>query len=224
LILFDIDGTLVWGGPAKDAFQMAMVDTFGTHGDVEGVSFAGKTDPQIVRELLHREGVADDDIDGALPDLWMRYLARLESMLPGRPMRVLAGVTALLDALEATEEAVLGLVTGNIVGGARLKLGSVGLFHRFAVGAFASDHECRNELPGIALERARQTLGMEFTPDQAVIVGDTPKDVACGRHGGTRTVAVATGHHGVEELRRTGADHVLPDLSDTRRVMAALLA
>jgi beta-phosphoglucomutase-like phosphatase (HAD superfamily) len=144
LILFDIDGTLVWGGPAKDAFQMAMVDTFGTHGDVEGVSFAGKTDPQIVRELLHREGVADDDIDGALPDLWMRYLARLESMLPGRPMRVLAGVTALLDALEATEEAVLGLVTGNIVGGARLKLGSVGLFHRFAVGAFASDHECRH--------------------------------------------------------------------------------
>jgi len=181
LILFDIDGTLVRGGPAKDAFEHAMVETFGTTGDVAGVSFAGKTDPQIARELLTRAGFTRDEIDSRLPELWPRYLGHLEDRLVDRPMEVLSGVEALLDALSPHREEVgLGLLTGNIEGGARLKLDSARLWGRFRMGSFGSDHEERDELPAIALDRARETWGREVAPEAAVVVGDTPRDVACG--------------------------------------------
>jgi phosphoglycolate phosphatase-like HAD superfamily hydrolase len=104
-----------------------------------------------------------------------------------------------------------------------LKLSAAGLRTPFRFGAFGSDHESRNELPGIALERARARWRLEIGPEDAVIVGDTPRDVACGRHLGTRTVAVATGRFAPAVLAETGADAVLGDLSDTERVLAALL-
>ena len=224
LILFDIDGTLVRGGPAKLAFEAAMVDTYGTAGDVSGLSFAGKTDPQIARELLTGAGFDRQTIDDGLPELWERYLRYLEAGLPDTPMRVLGGVRELLDALVAVEGVALGLVTGNIAGGARLKLGSAGLWERFAVGGYGSDHEERDHLPGIALERARAHWSAELAPCDAVIVGDTPRDVACGRACGSRTLAVATGTFTVEALRATGADHVLDDLAATDRVVELLTA
>ena len=127
LVLFDIDGTLVWGGPAKDAFETAMVETYGTAGDVSGVSFAGKTDPQIARELLVGAGLDDERIDVGLAELWERYLSHLEEGLGRHPVTVLSGVPELLHALMAVDGVALGLVTGNIAGGARLKLGSAGL-------------------------------------------------------------------------------------------------
>ncbi|HZD03989.1 MAG TPA: HAD hydrolase-like protein, partial [Longimicrobiales bacterium] len=114
-------------------------------------------------------------------------------------------------------------VTGNIVEGARLKLGSVGLVHRFRVGGFGSDHEIREHLPGIAIRRARDAFGAAFHRRDVVIVGDTPRDVACGRHEGTRTLGVATGHHDADELREAGADLVVADLTETRVVADALL-
>ena len=144
LLLFDIDGTLVSGGPAKEAFQLAMVEVFGTAGDIEVHEFAGKTDPQIARELLRGAGLDDPRIDRGLPALWDRYLAELEARLPALPMTVLPGVRALVDALEALQaEVALGLVTGNIAGGARLKLGSAGLDAPFPLGGFGSDAEER---------------------------------------------------------------------------------
>jgi phosphoglycolate phosphatase len=228
LALFDIDGTLVSGGPAKLAFQEAMVDTFGTAGDVEGVSFAGKTDPQIARELLEGMGLAGHEIKRGFPQLWKRYLAGLEARLPDSPMEVLPGVSALLDAVHASGgQVALGLVTGNILGGARLKLGSVGLDRRFPldgtlVGGFGSDSEDRDHLPGIAIRRARAVWGTEVRAEQVVVIGDTPRDVACGQAAGTRTLAVATGHFTAEALSGAGADVVLEDLSDTDRVMEIL--
>ena len=222
LILFDIDGTLVRGGPAKVAFETAMMETYGTAGDVGGVSFAGKTDPQIARELLTGAGFDRESIDDGLPKLWERYLRHLEAGLPETPMRVLSGVRELLDALLAIEGVALGLVTGNIAGGARLKLGSAGLWERFAVGGYGSDHEERDHLPAIALERARAHWRAELAPCDAVIVGDTPRDVACGRACGSRTLAVATGTLTAAALRATGADHVLDDLSATDRVLELL--
>lgn len=224
LILFDIDGTLVRGGPAKVAFETAMVETYGTAGDVAGLSFAGKTDPQIARELLTGAGLDRRTIDDGLPELWERYLRYLEAGLPQTPMRVLAGVRELLDALVAVEGVALGLVTGNIADGARLKLGSAGLWQRFAVGGYGSDHEERDHLPAVALERARAHWSAELEPCDAVIVGDTPRDVACGRACGNRTLAVATGTFTAEALRATGADHVLEDLSATDRVLELLTA
>jgi phosphoglycolate phosphatase len=222
IILFDIDGTLVWGGPAKFAFVDAMKETYGTPGDFERVSFAGKTDPQIARELLLAVGLGHDEIDEGLSDLWNRYLGHLEDRLPSDPVRVLPGVYDLLDALSTLEDIGVGLLTGNIAGGARLKLASGGLWGRFSFGSYGSDHEERDELPAIAVDRARELWGEAVTPDRAIVVGDTPRDIACGKAGGTRTVAVATGSFSVTDLRASEPDHVLTDLSDTDRVVELL--
>lgn len=222
LLLFDIDGTLVRGGPAKDAFHMALVDTFGTAGDIEVHDFAGKTDPQIARELLSAAGLDAGTIDAGLPGLWERYLSHLEQLLPARPMTVLPGVAPLLDALAVRPDVGLGLLTGNIVGGAELKLRSAGLYEHFRMGSFGSDHEERDELTAIAIGRACDMWSIDVDPASAIVVGDTPRDVQCGRKGGTRTVGVATGRYGMDELAACGADHVLEDLSDTERVLELL--
>ncbi len=223
LILFDIDGTLVLGGPAKEAFQEAMLEVFGTAGPIEDHDFSGKTDPQIARELLHRAGLDDARIDEGLKALWDHYLSGLETGLMDRPMHTLPGVVELLDALAAVEDAALGLVTGNIAGGARLKLGSVNLAHRFRVGGYGSDAEVRNHLPGIAIERARREWQVEFHPDRVIVVGDTPRDVECGKAEGVRTVAVATGRWEYAALSDAGADHTFHDFTDTERVLEVVL-
>lgn len=224
LILFDIDGTLVSGRAAKPAFEAAMIETYGTVGDLAGVSFAGKTDPQIARELLSRVGLDRETIDAGLPELWDRYVAHLEEWLDDLPMRVLPGVHELLDALAGLQEVGLGLLTGNIARGAELKLESAGLWERFAIGGFGSDHEERNELPAVALRRARAHWSVQIEAGDAVVVGDTPRDVGCGRAGGTRTLAVATGSYVAAELVEAGADHVLEDLSSTTDVVTLLTA
>jgi phosphoglycolate phosphatase-like HAD superfamily hydrolase len=224
LILFDIDGTLVWGGPAKKAFVQAMDETFGTRGDASKVLFAGKTDPQIAREMLAGAGVAGAAVDRGLPDLWRRYLEHLEEALRHDPMTLLPGVAELLAELALLEDVALGLVTGNIAGGAKLKLDSAGIWGHFEVGSYGSDHEERDELPAIALGRAGAHWGRTIASEQAIIVGDTPRDVACGRAGGMRTLAVATGLFSAAELEATGADHVLADFSATMDVVALLTA
>jgi len=223
LILFDIDGTLVRGGPAKVAFETAMLETYGTAGPVDSYDFSGKTDPQIARELLTEAGLEDAVIGAGLDGLWDRYIGELEARISDNPMRLLPGVGGLIDALDAEPDVALGLVTGNIVRGARLKLGSVGLAEGFAVGAYGSDNELREHLPAIALERAFETWGVRFPVESTVIVGDTPRDIQCGKHQGTRTVAVATGRIPRERLERTGADAVFDDFSDVASVIEALL-
>ena len=223
LILFDIDGTLTRGGPAKVAFHKAMLETFGTAGAIESHDFSGKTDPQIVRELLTDAGMEESAVDAGLPGLWDRYIGELEARIGDDPMRLLPGVVDLIEALDAEPEVALGLVTGNIIRGARVKLGSVGLSGFFAVGGYGSDHEIREHLPGIALERAFEVWGVRFPAESAVIVGDTHRDVECGKCQGTRTVAVATGRIPRERLETTGADAVFDDFSNLAAVMNALL-
>ena len=223
LILFDIDGTLVRGGPAKVAFHTAMLETFGTAGSIDSHDFSGKTDPQIARELLTDAGLEDSAVDAGLAELWDRYIGELEAHIDGNPMKLLPGVAGLIEALDAEPGVALGLVTGNIVRGARLKLGSVGLAQRLTVGAYGSDHEIRERLPAVALERAFEAWGRRFPAESAVIVGDTPRDVECGKHEGMRTLAVATGRIPRERLERAGADAVFDDLSDVASVMDALL-
>jgi phosphoglycolate phosphatase-like HAD superfamily hydrolase len=222
LLLFDIDGTLVWGGPAKDAFHAAMLETFGTAGDIENFSFAGRTDPQIARGLLAGTGMSDEDIERGFPVLWDLYLSDLEARLPDHPVEILPGVPALLDALQAENGIAMGLLTGNIVQGARLKLGSAGLLDHFEMGSYGSDHEERDELPAIALSRARQTWGVDFDPREVVVVGDTPRDVACGQREGLRTLAVATGTYDAEALKAAGADQVVEDFRDTDAMVSLL--
>jgi phosphoglycolate phosphatase len=223
LLLFDIDGTLVRGGPAKKAFQLAMELVFGTAGPIGDHDFSGKTDPQIARELLRAEGLEDEQIDEGLEPLWREYLGELEPRLAGMPMTVLPGVRPLLEHLNGLDGVAMGLLTGNIVDGARMKLDSVGLMDYFPIGGFGSDSEVREELPAVAMRRAARVLGTSFPASSVVVVGDTPRDVACGKHGGTRTLAVATGRHDAESLAATGPDWVLEDLGDLTESVRALL-
>ena len=170
------------------------------------------------------EFLDDAAIDARLPRLFERYLAGLEAGLPADPMAVLPGVPDLMDALEGTGDVALALLTGNIEDGARLKLAGSGLAERFVTGSFGSDREFRDDLPPVAMERAAATWGVTFAATEVFVIGDTPRDVACGQAHGTRTVAVATGRFDAQVLERTGATHVVPDFSDTQRVFELLTA
>lgn len=211
------------GGLAKQVFEGAMAAVFGTAGPIDGHDFSGKTDPQIARELLGAAGVGDDVISAGFPALWEAYLTGLKHSLPERPMTVIPGVAGVLERLGRMGDVALGLLTGNIVEGARLKLASVGLLGYFPVGGFGSDSEVREDLPAVALERATEEWGVVFDPRSVVVIGDTPRDVACGKHAGTRTVAVATGRFDVDTLEGAGADHTLKDMSNLEGTLEVLL-
>jgi phosphoglycolate phosphatase len=228
LVLFDIDGTILRGGGAgRRAMESALHSVFGTRGD-QGFHYDGKTDRQIVRELMRLEGHADDHIDTKLDEILSHYLRQLEHEINDetakyRP-RLHVGVRELIDRLETTPSIVVGLLTGNIEPGARLKLASVGLEpDRFRVNAFGSDHERRPELPSIAQQRAKALLGIDVAGERVVVIGDTPADIHCGRSIGARAIAVATGRYSVDELREHDPWAVFENLADTERVMRAIL-
>lgn len=227
LVLFDIDGTLLWSdGAGRRALHHALTETFGTVGPAD-YWFDGKTDPQIVRELMQLEGFDDAVIEERLPRTLDRYLDRLRQELydPAHGAEALPGVPALLDALEARADVVLGLLTGNIAGGARAKLGRVGIdFDRFAVGAFGSDDAVRPELPAIAQRRCREVLDLHVPGERMIVIGDTPADLTCGQGIGARAVGVATGRYTVEQLGAYEPHAVFPDLSDTSAVVEAIVA
>ncbi len=222
LLLFDIDGTLIRGGPAKEAFHEGLMAAYGTVGDIDGVAFSGKTDRQIARELLRGAGLTDAAIDAGLSTLIETYLSGLEARLTQEPVTVLPGVLDLIDHLAGRPDVALGLVTGNVEGGARLKLGADGLDTHFVIGGYGSDSEHRNDLPGIALERARETWDVDFATENIVVIGDTPADVECGKAHGLKTMAVATGSFSLEVLYETGADHTVPDFSAVDQIVARL--
>jgi len=231
LILFDIDGTLLWtNGAGRRAIHRALLDETGTAGPIEVYRFDGKTDPQIVRELLTLAGHPECDSEDRIAAVCRRYVELLTAELakPTQATRLYPGITDLLAALEPYEadgRALVGLLTGNVQHGAALKLRSAGLDPaRFAVGAFGSDSHARADLPAVAAKRAAERTGRRFTGAELVIVGDTPDDVACARPMGARTVAVATGFFDTTALRAAGATHVFQTLSDTPAVLEALFA
>jgi phosphoglycolate phosphatase-like HAD superfamily hydrolase len=224
LVLFDIDGTLLTtDGVAARALREALREVYGTSGPTDGYSFAGRTDPQITRDLMRMEGIEGGRVEAGLETVWRLYLERLGGRLGGTRLSLFPGVRELVERLDRSPDAVLGLLTGNLRDGARLKLRAAGLdFERFAVGAFGSDHADRSELPALAIERAEARFGHRFSGKAVVIIGDTPLDVACGEHLGVRTIAVATGSYSVDDLRATGADHVFESLADVDAVWSAI--
>jgi phosphoglycolate phosphatase-like HAD superfamily hydrolase len=226
VVLFDIDGTILWtDGAGRRAVYTALEDVFGAPVP-EGHEFDGKTDPQIVRELMQRAGVTQGDIDGRLEHALERYVQLLQTELGALESHdhVLPGIRELLDALEPREDVLLGLLTGNVLPGAVAKLTAVGLdAARFRVGAFGSDHAHRPELPAIARERAQALLGRQIPGSDVVVIGDTPADMGCGRGIGARAIGVASGRYSVEELRACGAAAVFGDLSDTDAVVRAIM-
>jgi phosphoglycolate phosphatase-like HAD superfamily hydrolase len=231
LILFDIDGTLLWtDGAGRRAIHRALLDEAGSAGPIESYRFDGKTDPQIVRELLEAAGHPEARSEPRIMAVCRRYVELLTAELarPTQATKVLPGIKELLVALEEYEakgQALVGLLTGNVEHGAALKLKSAGIDPaRFAVGAFGSDSHHRPDLPGVAARRAEQCTGRPFKGGDIVIVGDTPDDINCCKPLGARAVAVATGFYDVTALRAAGAACVFQDLRDTPAVIDALFA
>jgi phosphoglycolate phosphatase-like HAD superfamily hydrolase len=226
LVLFDIDGTLLRGdGAARRAFEGALAEVFGSAGD-PGVPYDGKTDRQIARELMRGAGYDDAEIDRRLDATVAGYLERLRREVAGggRHFEPLPGVAELLDALEPRGDVVLGLLTGNVAGGAAIKLAVAGIDRgRFRVTAFGCDAEHRPDLPAVARRRAEALLGRPLAGDRVVVVGDTPADIQCARPIGARAVAVATGRYSVDELAEHGPGAVLRDFRDTGAAVAAIL-
>jgi phosphoglycolate phosphatase-like HAD superfamily hydrolase len=224
LILFDIDGTLLTaGGAPRRAFRRALIEHFGTDGDEARTDFSGKTDPQIVYDLMGAAGFENDRIEERIADLFDHYLDGLERELEEEAgHRLHPGAAEIVEALADDPRVVLGLVTGNVERGARLKLERFDLWRRFAVGAFGSDDRDRDRLPEIAIERAGRLSGRRFTGSETVVIGDTPADVQCARAAGALAVAVATGRPTRRELEACEPDVLLDSLEEWPDLLAEL--
>jgi phosphoglycolate phosphatase len=225
LALFDIDCTLIDAhGAGSRAILAAIADTYGVSGGLDGYSFHGRTDPGIVADLAIRWGVAPEVAARRVPEALGRYLQLLRAEAAATDIEVLPGVRELVTALAGNARVLLGLLTGNVEDGARLKLAPTGLLEFFPIGAYGSDSALRPDLPPVAVARAEALTGGRFTGKQIVVIGDTPADIECGAALGVKTIAVATGRHTTADLAAYAPDHVFADLSDWRAVAEAILA
>ena len=214
LVLFDIDGTLVsTDGAGRLAVTRAFQDVTGIPDGFAGVRMAGKTDPQIVREGL--EANALPGTDGLRSRILDRYLSLLpEALTRAKRPRLLPGVERVLDDLARRPGVAIGLLTGNIEDGARVKLSFFGIWERFALGAYGSDDEERKNLVPFALERAARRYGRRPSASDVWLVGDTPNDIAAARAHGARVLAVASGPHPLEELEAHAPDAAVRSLEE----------
>ena len=223
LILFDIDGTLIRDdGAAREAYADALREIYGHEQLLHGYDFSGKTDPQITYWVLGDAGLERSQIDERLEEFWDCFLEGLAARVSRERVLLLDGVVSLLERLGSDSRFVVGLLTGNIEPGAKLKLAPHGLASRFAFGAFGSDHEDRAALPPVAVERARAHCGITFEGRDVVIVGDSIWDVRCGVPHDATTIAVATGRTPSEVLRAENPDHLFESLEPSESLLAAL--
>ncbi|HVQ78000.1 MAG TPA: HAD hydrolase-like protein [Candidatus Binatia bacterium] len=225
LLLFDIDGTLVTtAGAGRRALARALRDVFGTAGALDTYDLAGRTDQRIVLDVLQTAGLEPAAVQGRMDDCFEAYARALAAEIgDGRHVSTLPGIATLVQHLDRRSDVVLGLLTGNIEEGARIKLMPTGLWPYFPTGAFGSDHADRRRLPSLAARRAHALTGHAFAPADVLVIGDTPWDVDCAHHFGARAVAVATGRYPRAELAACGANLVFDSFAEVDRALAALL-
>ncbi len=217
LILFDIDGTLVdTAGAGKRAMEFAFRQVFDVDRFADGaaVAFAGRTDPAIIQSLAEAFGIEPDSLRSRREELLRVFVDALESEMrrPDPRRRVLTGVVPLLERLAAANGVHVGLLTGNLELGARVKLAAFDLNRFFPTGGFSSDDPDRREIARIARRRLAEFTGIEFGPADVTVVGDTHHDVDCARANGFRAVAVHSGWVPREQLERSAPDVLLDDL------------
>ena len=214
VVLFDVDGTLIdTGGAGGRSWSHAFREAFGIDGDIRKFSEVGMTDPVVARQTfegtLGREPTTDEVIR-----LMMRYVLRLpEEVTASAGYRVMPGVHDLLERLVAADT-LLGLVTGNIEGAAHIKISRAGLQRFFLFGGYGSDSAQRSDLTRAAIARAEALSGHRIDPSEVLVVGDTPRDVEAAHGAGAIAVGVATGEYSVDQLRDSGAEHVLRSFAD----------
>jgi phosphoglycolate phosphatase len=225
LLLFDIDGTLISsGGAGGRAMARAFQEVFGFSNGLGSISMAGRTDAWIVAQMAAEHGLEyDADKFRLFHDTYIRHLST-EILAPRADKGVLPGVRELLDILVARSDTHLALLTGNFQKGAEIKLQFFDLWRYFATGAFGDDSHDRNGLLWKAMANVEAAGGAAVRPSEVLVIGDTPLDIAVAVAGGARSLGVATGNYDAEALRASGADAVVPDLSDPEPVLAMLKA
>ncbi|HEX7190596.1 MAG TPA: HAD family hydrolase [Thermoanaerobaculia bacterium] len=224
LVLFDIDGTLITDrGAARHSYGLALRETYGFEGDLTRYDFSGRTDPQITSMVLHDAGFTDEQIAARASQLWEVYLRELAIHATPERVRVLPGIPELLEHLAAIDHITLGLLTGNIERGARLKLAPVELNHYFPFGAFGSDSRHREELPPIAVERASKVDGHRFHGREVVIIGDSIYDVRCGAPHDATTIAIASGKTPADKLRAENPHHFFHSAEELAAILGAIV-
>jgi phosphoglycolate phosphatase len=217
LVLFDIDGTLIdSGGAGVRSLDLALKYLFSIENGFQGISMAGKTDTQIIKEGIIKHGLSANGTIDAVIKAYLNYL-RIE--INNDRKHVKPGIYEVLEELKPLQDLGLGLLTGNIEQGARIKLEPFRLNEYFPAGAFGSDDEDRNNLLPIALKRFEELFQQKIEPDDCMIVGDTPRDVECAHIYGAMCIGVATGPYSYEDLIEAGADYVVQNLSDRNTLL-----
>ena len=225
LVLFDIDGTIMnTDGGGASSCQKALETVFGVDVPLADYSMSGKTDTQIVLDLMERVGVSREETTAKLDEINALYIDLLSKEVDTWNPELCPGIVEVLDALVDRDDVVLGLLTGNVVRGAEVKLNRVGLWSYFKTGAYGDGAPERKMLPDIAQKTAQELTGKVFEGKDMVIIGDTPNDVLCGRHLDVKSIAVATGHYDLDTLQSYDPDFLFEDLSQTEDVVAAIMA
>ncbi len=223
LVLFDIDGTLLSAGrAARESVLAALRRVYAWGGSADSHDFSGKTDPQIIRELI-RETVGETRCESDLAAALDAYLEELTARLAPEAVVPKPGIPEILRRLAAEPSVTLALLTGNLERGARIKLEPPGFNGYFPFGAYGSDSADRYQLPEIAVARAEAQTGHRFAGKSVVIVGDSVHDVACGRSIGVRSVAVATGPTRPDRLAAEKPDALFENFADVDRAVEAIL-
>lgn len=220
IILFDIDGTLMHsGGSGKHAMEVAFQEIWGIPNSLQNVLLSGQTDPKILLDAFQQHGIAwDDEKIGQFQQRYLLHLAT-DMQRPRQTRRLMPGFPQLLEALKAMPGLHLGLLTGNWIRGAQIKLEYYDLWKYFEFGAFADDEMDRNKLVPHALRRAEEKFGIRPSLDRVYVIGDTPRDIQCARPHGAVAVAVATGEYSVAELSVEKPDFLFEDFGAMEKVL-----
>ncbi len=220
LILFDIDGTLMdSGGAGVRSLDLAFQEVFSVGNVFQGISMAGKTDSQIIKEGLAKHRLS---MDGNMNAVIEAYLFNLKREIQNDKKHLKPGIHEVLELLSPVKDIGLGLLTGNLEQGARIKLDAFCLNKYFPSGAFGSDDEDRNRLLPVAVRRFEELLDQRIAIEESILIGDTPRDVECAHIHGASCVAVATGPYSFDQLVEAKADYVVKDLSDPARLFELL--
>ncbi|MCY4538544.1 MAG: HAD hydrolase-like protein [Chloroflexi bacterium] len=215
LILFDIDGTLLISrGIGREAKRRAMLETFGEVGDLNQHVFGGKTDWQILADLLAPSGKTSADIGREMAAYEQVMARHMREIKDNYRADAIPHAMELVMNLRARADAILGLVTGNTSMTAAIKLEMAGYQREwFAVGAFGNEAAEREKLTRLALERAQTHTARTFDSGDVIVIGDTEADIDAARAIGAVAVAVCTGYTDREQLRDREPDFLLDDLS-----------